>query len=120
VDVCGVAVPKGGVVLCFFASANHDGRRWPRAEQFDVTRERLPHAAFGYGRHACLGMQLARAELAIGLTELLTAAPLLELAPAAAVPAGASPASLIRGLASRGPSQLPVVLAVATSASPTA
>jgi cytochrome P450 len=53
----------------------------------DVRRARTPHLAFGHGVHQCLGQQLARIELRIGLGELLSRLPGLRLAvPAEQVP----------------------------------
>ncbi|GAA1692986.1 hypothetical protein GCM10009733_106170 [Nonomuraea maheshkhaliensis] len=52
-----------------------------------MRRPRASHLAFGQGIHQCLGQQLARVELRIGLRELITRLPGLRLAvPAAQVP----------------------------------
>ena len=50
------------------------------ADQLDLQREDNPHVGFGYGRHQCVGQQLARMELQIVLHTLLRRIPTLRLA----------------------------------------
>lgn len=45
-----------------FASANHDQTVWEQPDRIDIYRGRQPHMAFGYGPHACIGMNLAEYE----------------------------------------------------------
>ncbi|MDW3218621.1 MAG: cytochrome P450 [Acidimicrobiales bacterium] len=52
-------------------AANRDERRWVDSERFDIHRESIPHIAFGYGPHFCLGASLARIEGQIALDEVL-------------------------------------------------
>ncbi|MQY27310.1 cytochrome P450 [Nocardia aurantia] len=84
----GVTIPAGDTLVCSLPNANRDERRWPDPAQLDVTRPRsTAHLAFGYGIHQCLGQQLARVELRIGLTALFERLPDLRLAvPAAEIP----------------------------------
>jgi len=70
-EVGGVAVPAGSRVLVSYASANRDERRWSQPDRFDITRESAGQLAFGHGEHACVGMGLARLELAAVLTALV-------------------------------------------------
>jgi cytochrome P450 len=37
--VGGIGIPAGARILVSYASANRDERRWPRAEEFDISRE---------------------------------------------------------------------------------
>jgi cytochrome P450 len=83
-------------------SANHDETRFDRSEEWDLDRADKRHLAFGWGRHLCLGMHLARLELRAGISAILDRLPGLQLDPAAPRPS-------IRGLAFRGPDRLPVV-----------
>jgi cytochrome P450 len=59
----GTMLPAGSRVLLLFASANRDERKWPDADRFDVGRTPNDHLGFGFGVHACPGMQLARLEM---------------------------------------------------------
>jgi cytochrome P450 len=75
VTLHGVTIPEGGRVLLLFGSANHDERRIPDAERFDVLRDPNPHLAFGFGAHFCLGANLARLEARVAFEELLARVP---------------------------------------------
>ncbi len=101
-SVGGVDVPAGTSMLLVLSSANRDGQRYPDADAWDLDREPQPHLAFGWGRHLCLGMHLARLELAVGIGAVLDRLPNLRLDPDAPVPE-------ITGSAFRGPEALPVV-----------
>jgi cytochrome P450 len=67
----GKVVPAGSVVLLLTASANRDDRRYEQGDTFNIHRKPLPHIAFGYGVHFCLGAALARLEGRIALEEVL-------------------------------------------------
>ncbi|WP_241385514.1 cytochrome P450 [Rhodococcus sp. CH91] len=84
----GVTIPAGDTVVISLPTANRDETRWPEPGQLDVTRPRdTGHMAFGYGIHQCLGQQLARVELRVGLIELFKRLPGLRLTvPAAEIP----------------------------------
>jgi cytochrome P450 len=70
-EIAGVELPAGARVLASFASANRDERRWDAPDAFDITRDSAGHLGFGYGRHACVGMGLARLEGEAVLSALL-------------------------------------------------
>lgn len=78
--IAGTTVREGERVILNFASANLDEREFDEPQEFDLTRDRKKHLAFGHGAHLCLGRHLARAELRIGLTRLLGRLPDLEIA----------------------------------------
>ena len=60
----------GDVVWLGIGSANRDPRKFPEPDRFALGRENVnQHLGFGAGPHRCLGMHLARAELAIVLRE---------------------------------------------------
>lgn len=82
VDIAGVTIPPGTLLLPLLASANRDPRAVDDSERFDVTRAPAPgHIAFGYGIHFCLGAPLARLEARIALEELLGATRHIAYAP---------------------------------------
>jgi cytochrome P450 len=56
-------------------SANHDERRFPDAERFDIDRQIGRILSFGFGAHLCLGANLARLEGRIVLEEVLKRIP---------------------------------------------
>ncbi len=62
VQLGGVTLPAGAIVLPSYAAANHDPTRFPDPDRFDVKRNAQGHLAFGLGIHFCLGAGLARLE----------------------------------------------------------
>ncbi len=101
-QIAGCPVPQGSSVVLLTSSANRDESTYEEADEWRLDRAPAPHLAFGWGRHLCLGMHLARLELCVGLETLLDRLPNLRLDPAA-------PAPEIVGYAFRGPEKLPVV-----------
>ena len=67
----GVGLTAGDRVWVLFASANRDPNVFPSPNTFDVTRQTSRHMGFGQGKHFCLGMHLARAEMRILLETLI-------------------------------------------------
>lgn len=80
----GGVIPAESEVICFLASANRDERRFTAAGTFDIHRTDLDiegafhsaanHAAFGMGRHFCLGAMMAKIEVEIAVKRLLGSA----------------------------------------------
>jgi cytochrome P450 len=65
-------IPRGSNVALCTGSANRDERFWEDAEEFRLDRANgQRHLTFGYGRHVCIGMHLARRELNIAFRVLL-------------------------------------------------
>lgn len=62
VELGGVTLPGGAMVLPLLGSANRDERRFVDPDRFDLHREDGAHLAFGQGVHFCLGAALARIE----------------------------------------------------------
>ncbi|KIH98337.1 cytochrome P450 [Streptomonospora alba] len=62
-EVAGVRVRAGDLVLLDIGAANHDPAVFGDAERFDVTRRPGAHLAFGHGARYCIGAPLARIEL---------------------------------------------------------
>ncbi|HET9379836.1 MAG TPA: cytochrome P450 [Streptomyces sp.] len=87
VEIAGQVIPAGALVIISVSEANRDPRHYDRPAEFDITRRRLTHLSFGHGIHQCIGQQLSRAEMTVGLGELLRRLPGLRLAvPAEEVP----------------------------------
>ena len=80
VEIGGVWMKKGEVVLCLLGSANHDPAVFEEPERLDIGRKVNPHLAFSQGPHFCLGAQLARTEGQVALTNLLARLPQLSCA----------------------------------------
>lgn len=106
----GGIVPAGSTVTCLIGAANRDEDRYRNPDAFDIFREDLTatnafsaaadHLAFALGRHFCVGALLAKAEVEIGVGQLLDAMPDLRLAD------GFDPVE--HGVFTRGPQSLPV------------
>jgi cytochrome P450 len=71
VELGGVVLPKGEMVLLSILSANRDPRVFPDPDRFDIGREGPRSFSFGWGPHHCLGAALARAEIQEALPALL-------------------------------------------------
>ena len=81
VPVSGGTIPAEAEVICFLGSANRDERRFADPAKFNILRTDLDsesafhsaadHAAFGMGRHFCLGAMMAKIEVATAVERLL-------------------------------------------------
>jgi cytochrome P450 len=71
VELAGVRIPAGAIVVPLIGSANRDERRFPDPDRFDVTRNPQGHLGFGFGKHFCLGASLARLEAKAALEALV-------------------------------------------------
>lgn len=100
----GHEIPEGSVMEVGLGPANRDPERWDEPDRFDMARPRLTNMAFGLGTHRCLGMNVARVEIATGINALLDAFPNFRLDPVAPVP------FMTGGLEQQGVSGLPVLL----------
>jgi cytochrome P450 len=100
VEIAGTAIPQGATLVALLGAANRDGRAFPDADTFDITRTGgAEHIAFGQGAHHCLGAALARIEARIAIGELLRTGVPLE-------PAG--PMQRVTSVAFRGPITMPL------------
>ena len=78
-EIRGQKLRAGERVVLFYGSANRDEDVFERPDEFDIGRDPNPHVAFGAGGpHLCLGMHVARVELAVMFRELLTRMPHIE------------------------------------------
>ncbi|SNT00239.1 Cytochrome P450 [Asanoa hainanensis] len=80
VELSGVTIPAGSVVMTSMVAANRDESVFVDADRLDLTREITQHLGFGAGAHHCLGAQLARLELQEALRGLLRHLPGLRIA----------------------------------------
>jgi cytochrome P450 len=80
VEIGGVRIPRGEMVLLSIAAADRDPDRFPDPDGLDVGSADPGHLAFGHGAHYCLGAPLARLEGQIAFTALLARLPDLALA----------------------------------------
>jgi cytochrome P450 len=79
-EVRGQTVRRGEQVALCFPSGNRDEAIYEDPFAFRVDRDPIRHVAFGYGAHQCLGLHLARMEMAIFWEELLPRLRSVELA----------------------------------------
>ncbi|MEV6644294.1 cytochrome P450 [Amycolatopsis sp. NPDC051371] len=95
----GMPLSPGDRLLLAWGSANRDERVFDDGDIFRLDRERTTpqHLGWGSGEHRCLGRHLARVELRVMLTELLSALPGFRLQPGAEV---RRTFGVIRGVAS--------------------
>jgi cytochrome P450 len=102
VEVAGVEIAAGELVMMAIGSANRDESHFEDPDRFDLHRANAgDHVAFGFGEHFCLGSNLARLEAKIAVNALLDRLPNLRLAPD-------EPCRIV-GLAFRSPDRLPVL-----------
>jgi cytochrome P450 len=80
IEIGGETIRAGEGIILDVAPANWDTRQFPDPDRLDLRREDGAHVGFGYGRHQCVGQQLARMELQIVLPTLLRRIPTLRLA----------------------------------------
>lgn len=102
VEFHGVELPRGAVLHLCIGAANRDPARWDRPDDYDIGRPLKPALAFGSGPHVCIGMHVARAEMAVGIGSLLDRLPNLRLDPDAEAPR-------FIGMYERGATEIPVV-----------
>ncbi|MCV7187922.1 cytochrome P450 [Mycolicibacterium thermoresistibile] len=80
IEIAGETIRAGEGIILDLAPANWDPATFPEPDRLDLQRSDAPQLGFGYGRHQCVGMQLARAELQIVFPTLLRRIPTLKLA----------------------------------------
>ena len=75
VTLHGRTLPEGARVLILNAASGRDERKYPDPDRWDVTRRFDLHLNFGYGRHICLGKNLALLESRLATQEFLARFP---------------------------------------------
>jgi cytochrome P450 monooxygenase len=79
IEIGGVTIKTGDLVLCEYLSASLDDRVFDESDRFDITRSPNPHLAFSHGMWHCIGAPLARMEIQEVFPALLSRMPALEL-----------------------------------------
>lgn len=79
IELGGVPLRKGQMVLPFIPAALHDPEVFPEPERFDIHRDLNQTIAFGAGQHFCLGANLARLEIEIAVGTLVDRYPAMKL-----------------------------------------
>lgn len=100
--VGGCPFKEKGQVMLSFPAANRDPAMFADADKVLIDRAENRHAAFGLGRHRCLGSNLARLEMTVAIEEWLARFPEFRLADGAKV-------TWSEGTV-RGPRRLPIAL----------
>jgi cytochrome P450 family 142 subfamily A polypeptide 1 len=86
-ELGGQRIRRGDKLLLCYESGNRDESAFGDPDGFDIHRNPNHHLAFGgYGRHFCLGANLARLEIRVMFEELLRRLPDLALAKEDACP----------------------------------
>jgi len=81
VEIAGVPIKAGRIVMPVFHAANCDAGYFPEPAEFRLDRRYAkPHLGFGSGIHFCVGANLARAEAEIAFNEILDRYRAIELA----------------------------------------
>ena len=96
----GKTLLPGQRVFIMLNAANRDPRVYAEPDRLDIARDGVPHLAFGFGMHLCLGFPLARTEGQVAFPTLLKHFARIELA-------GEVP-GWINSLVFRGMTALPV------------
>ncbi|MCW3466632.1 cytochrome P450 [Chitinophaga nivalis] len=81
VQVTGGEIPANATVVCMLAAANRDASKFEKPDEFNILRKEIdPKTAysgatgissFGFGRHFCVGAQLAKMEMQVAVEALL-------------------------------------------------
>lgn len=81
IDIAGETIGAGEGIIIDLAPANWDAEMFEEPDKLDLARENAgEEIGFGYGRHQCVGQQLARAEMQIVFHTLLRRIPTMRLA----------------------------------------
>jgi cytochrome P450 len=81
IEISGEVIKAGEGIIIDLAPANWDAKAFPQPDRLDLQRENAnQEVGFGFGRHQCVGQQLARAEMQIVFSTLLRRIPTIKLA----------------------------------------
>lgn len=77
-EISGQAIREGDKVVIWYSSANRDEAVFDDPDRFNIARDPNDHLSFGFGRHYCLGANLARLEMRVVFETLLSRNVLIE------------------------------------------
>jgi cytochrome P450 len=81
IEISGKTILAGEGIIIDLAPANWDAKAFPEPDRLDLQRDNAAQeVGFGFGRHQCVGQQLARAEMQIVFPTLLRRIPTMRLA----------------------------------------
>lgn len=78
IELSGVKIAKGALVLPLLGSANRDPQKFPDPDAFDINRDVRGYCTFGQGPHTCLGSYLSKMEANIAIQKLFDRFEILE------------------------------------------
>jgi cytochrome P450 len=96
VEMRGVTIPKGGLVVVWLGSANRDPEVFEQPDKFIPDRSPNRHFGFGQGAHMCLGAPLARMEAQAVAQAIVSRTSKIELTTPAEIGGNANFDSVIR------------------------
>jgi cytochrome P450 len=79
-EIDGVTIKAGDLVLLSIGAANHDQLVFADPDRVDITRRAVGHLTFGHGGRYCIGAPLARIELHAVFSQLVSRFPTMRLA----------------------------------------
>src|ERR1700736_1184568 len=79
-EIDGVAIQSGDLLLLDIGSANHDPSMFSNPDRADISRKHAAHLTFGHGAHYCIGAPLARIELKTVFAQMIPRFPSMSLA----------------------------------------
>ncbi len=103
-ELGGVSIKSGDVLVYSYTSGNHDPRAFPDPDELDLDRPNVKHLTFGAGVHACVAQHFAKLVVTTAVEALLTRFPDVRLAVAT------KDLDWDNGTIWRAPVRLPVVL----------
>jgi cytochrome P450 len=80
IEIGGETIRAGEGIILDLAPANWDEAAYAGPDKLDFARDAGQQLGFGYGRHQCVGQQLARAEMQIVFPTMLRRIPTMKLA----------------------------------------
>ena len=78
-EFAGVRMRAGERAVLLFGAANLDQRRYPEPERFDLDRPPGGNLGWGFGPHTCVGIHLAKLEMAALLRALVAQVEAIEI-----------------------------------------
>ncbi len=99
VEMRGVTIPRGGLVVVWLSSANRDPEAFDQPDRFIADRSPNRHFGFGQGIHLCLGAPLARMEAQLVAEAITTRTSSIDLVKPAVIGHNANFDGVIRQIA---------------------